>query len=159
MCGLSVVWAVKHKRAVCVSGKQSLDEAIYEKYIRPIQRPRQLYAGVGTRRSARRPVILTMTRMAPRFRCFAVRASDSTVLNTCQVCNGSPYAYFEQDGDEFICQNCRNRFASVDVGRVSGGCNPVPITAEVYTEQDGTITVPASFLEENASRFSNWKNF
>ena len=30
---------------------------------------------------------------------YAVRASDGTVrlaLNTCQVCNGSPYAYFEQ---------------------------------------------------------------
>ena len=93
---------------------------------------------------------------------FAVRASDGTVrlaLNTCQVCNGSPYAYFEQDGDDFVCQNCGNRFASIDVGRVSGGCNPVPITEEIYTVQDGTIAVPASFLEENASRFTNWKKF
>lgn len=93
---------------------------------------------------------------------FAVRASDDTVrlaLNTCQVCSGSPYAYFEQSGDAFICQNCGNRFASTDVGRVSGGCNPVPITEDIYTEQDGTITVPASFLEENASRFINWKKF
>lgn len=93
---------------------------------------------------------------------IAVRASDNTVrlaLNTCQVCNGSPYAYFEQNGDTFICQNCGNRFASTDVGRVSGGCNPVPITAEIYTEQDGQITVPASFLQENASRFTNWKKF
>lgn len=93
---------------------------------------------------------------------FAVQASDGTVrlaLNTCQVCNGSPYAYFEQDGDEFICQNCRNRFASIDIGRASGGCNPVPITEEIYTDQNGTITVPASFLEENAVRFTNWKNF
>lgn len=29
-----------------MSNKKSLDEAIYEKYIRPIQRPRKLYAGV-----------------------------------------------------------------------------------------------------------------
>lgn len=93
---------------------------------------------------------------------LAVRASDDTVrlaLNTCQVCNGSPYAYFEQDGDTFVCQNCKNRFASVAVGLVSGGCNPVPITAETYREQDGTITVPAAFLEENAVRFRNWKKF
>lgn len=93
---------------------------------------------------------------------LAVRASDDTVrlaLNTCQVCNGSPYAYFEQDGDMFVCQNCKNRFASVAVGQVSGGCNPVPITAETYQEQAGTITVPASFLEENAVRFRNWKKF
>lgn len=93
---------------------------------------------------------------------LAVRASDNTIrlaLNTCQVCNGSPYAYFEQEGDVFICQNCKNRFASTDVGVVAGGCNPVPITAETYLEQNGTITVPADFLAENAVRFRNWKKF
>ena len=93
---------------------------------------------------------------------LAVRASDDTVrlaLNTCQVCSGSPYAYFEQDGDTFVCQNCKNRFASVAVGQVSGDCNPVSITAETYQEQDGTFTVLASFLEENAVRFRNWKKF
>lgn len=93
---------------------------------------------------------------------FAVRASDGTVrlaLNTCQVCNGSPYSYFVQEGDDFVCQNCRNRFASTQVGLVSGGCNPVPITDSVCTKQDGIITVPASFLEDSASLFRNWKNF
>ncbi len=93
---------------------------------------------------------------------FAVRASDGSVrlaLNTCQVCNGSPYAYFEQDGDAFVCQNCRNRFPSTAVGLVSGGCNPVSITADTYTEEDGVITVPVSFLDDNADRFTNWKQF
>ena len=93
---------------------------------------------------------------------LAVRASDDTVrmaLNTCKVCSGSPYAYFEQEGDTFICQNCKNRFSSMDVGKVSGGCNPVPITEEIYTEQDGVITVPSTFLEDHAARFTNWKKF
>ena len=93
---------------------------------------------------------------------FAVRASDGSVrlaLNTCQVCNGSPYAYFVQEGDYFICQNCRNRFASAQVGLVSGGCNPVPITEADYDLQDGTILVSAEFLEANAARFTNWKKF
>lgn len=93
---------------------------------------------------------------------FALQASDGTIrmaLNTCQVCNGSPYAYFEQDGDWFICQNCGNRFASAEIGIVSGGCRPVPITEEIYTEQDGCITIPAAYLEESASLFRNWKNF
>ena len=80
-------------------------------------------------------------------------------LNTCQVCNGSPYAYFVQEGDEFVCQNCHNRFSSTDVGKVSGGCNPVPITAEDYREENGALIVPYSFLEENAARFTNWKKF
>ena len=93
---------------------------------------------------------------------FALRASDGTIrlaLNTCQICNGSPYAYFEQEGDWFICQNCGNRFASTEIGIASGGCRPVPITADTYTEQDGTITIPASFLEEKAPLVQNWKNF
>ena len=93
---------------------------------------------------------------------LAVEASDGTVrlaLNTCQVCNGSPYAYFVQEGDAFICQNCKNRFASTEIGVASGGCRPVPITEGIYTEQDGVITIPASFLDGNASLFKNWKNF
>lgn len=93
---------------------------------------------------------------------FAVQASDGTIrlaLNTCQVCHGSPYAYFVQDGDLFICQNCMNRFASAEIGIVSGGCRPVPITDDVYTQQDGTIVIPAAFLEENAALFTNRKNF
>lgn len=93
---------------------------------------------------------------------LAVHASDGTTrlaFNTCQVCNGSPYAYFVQEGDWFICQNCGNRFASTEVGIVSGGCNPVPITDKIYTEQDGIITIPAAFLEENVVLFRNWKKF
>lgn len=93
---------------------------------------------------------------------LAVKASDDTVrlaLNTCQVCNGSPYAYFVQEGDDFVCQNCHNRFSSTDVGKVSGGCNPVPITSGTYEEENGTLIIPAAFLEENASRFKNWKKF
>lgn len=93
---------------------------------------------------------------------FAVKASDGSVrlaLNTCQVCNGSPYAYFVQNGDYFICQNCGNRFASTQVGLVSGGCNPVPITQADYELRDGMILVPTEFLTLNAARFRNWKNF
>lgn len=93
---------------------------------------------------------------------MAVRASDGTVrlaLNTCQECNGSPYAYFVQEGDEFICQNCGNHFASVVIGKENGGCNPVPITESIYTKQDEVLIVPASFLEDNAYRFANWKKF
>lgn len=93
---------------------------------------------------------------------FAVKASDGSIrlaLNTCQVCNGSPYAYFVQEGDYFVCQNCGNRFASTQVGIVSGGCNPVPITEEDYSLQDGSILIPTEFLEANAVRFTNWKNF
>mgnify|MGYP004631907905 CR=1 FL=1 len=93
---------------------------------------------------------------------LAVQASDGSIrlaLNTCQVCNGSPYAYFEQDGDAFVCQNCGNAFPSTAIGKESGGCNPVPVTAETYTEENGTLTIPSDFLDLNAARFKNWKKF
>lgn len=94
---------------------------------------------------------------------FAVQASDNTLrlaLNTCQVCNGSPYAYFVQEGDDFVCQNCGNHFSSNQIGIAAGfGCNPIPVTESDYTEEDGVITVSTAFLEENAKRFTNWKQF
>ena len=46
MCGLPVVFQGRGEGVIDVSIKQALDQAIYEKYIRPIQRPRELYAGV-----------------------------------------------------------------------------------------------------------------
>ena len=75
------------------------------------------------------------------------------------MCIRDSYAYFVQEGADFICQNCRNRFSSDQVGLVSGGCNPVPITERDYELQDGSILISAEFLEENAHRFTNWKKF
>ncbi|MGB8453251.1 MAG: DUF2318 domain-containing protein [Anaerocolumna sp.] len=93
---------------------------------------------------------------------FAVKASDGTIrtaLNTCQVCNGSPYAYFEQQGDNFQCQNCGNLFSLDMIEQERGGCNPVPITVDDKTVSDTEIIIPAKYLEDNAERFPNWKNF
>ncbi len=93
---------------------------------------------------------------------FAVKASDGTIrtaLNTCQVCNGSPYAFFEQQGDSFQCQNCGNLFSKDMIEQERGGCNPVPITEEEKTESDTQIVIPSKYLEENKDIFANWKKF
>lgn len=94
---------------------------------------------------------------------FAVKASDGTIrtaLNTCQVCNGSPYAFFVQKESQFQCQNCGNLFSLDMIGQERGGCNPIPINSEERTESDnGSIIIPASFLEDNASIFNNWKKY
>lgn len=92
---------------------------------------------------------------------LAVTASDGSVrlaLNTCQVCQGSPYAYFVQEGDSFICQNCGNAFSRDDIGLEAGGCNPVPVTEDNYEESDGLITISSDFLDEYKDSFANWKN-
>lgn len=93
---------------------------------------------------------------------FAIKTDEGDVrvaLNTCQVCNGSPYAYFTQEQESFICQNCRNRFSSDRIGLEAGGCNPVPVTEEVYSLENDSLVIPADFLEQNAARFKNWKQF
>ncbi|MGN1201680.1 MAG: DUF2318 domain-containing protein [Eubacterium sp.] len=93
---------------------------------------------------------------------FAVKASDGTIrlaLNTCQVCMGSPFAFFVQQGDSFICQNCKNVFALDSIGTVHGGCNPVPITQDNYEIQDEKIIVSGEFLNQYAPNFANWKKF
>lgn len=93
---------------------------------------------------------------------FAVKASDGTIrtaLNTCQVCNGSPYAYFEQKDDKVQCQNCGNMFSLDMIEQERGGCNPVPIAEEDKTADDKEIIIPASYLKDNTQYFKNWKKF
>ncbi len=94
---------------------------------------------------------------------FAVKASDGTIrtaLNTCQVCNGSPYAFFNQQENQFQCQNCGNLFSLDMIGQERGGCNPIPITSEDRADSDnGSIVIPASFLGDNAALFNNWKKY
>lgn len=76
-------------------------------------------------------------------------------LNTCQVCNGSPYAYFVQEGDKVICQNCGNEFALTQIGDEHGGCNPAPLE---FNEENGNVVIDAENLVKYAPAFSNWKN-
>lgn len=91
---------------------------------------------------------------------LAVKAEDGTVrtaFDTCQICNGSPYAYFEQQGDNFQCQNCGNVYSREMIEKERGGCNPVPIMAEEKTQTETEIIIPAKVLEDNLQRFKNWK--
>ena len=77
--------------------------------------------------------------------------------NTCQVCAGSPYAYFEYQGGVLVCQNCGNRFALSSVGKVSGGCNPMPVTA--YENDGAQLIVSEEALAQASAAFKNWKAF
>lgn len=91
---------------------------------------------------------------------IAVKAPDGTVrtaFNTCQVCYSSGKGYYEQEGDELICQNCGNRFGMDDVEVTRGGCNPVPITEEYKTVDAENITISKDFLTQATVIFQNWK--
>ncbi len=92
---------------------------------------------------------------------MAVKASDGTIrtaFNTCQVCNGSPRAYYKQDGDMVICQNCGNQFSMDMIEEQRGGCNPVPIMEDEKIDGSDTITIPKDVIAQNKGLFTeNWK--
>jgi len=93
---------------------------------------------------------------------MAVKASDGTIrtaFNTCQVCNGSPRAYYKQEGDAVVCQNCGNRFSMDMIEAQRGGCNPIPIMPDEKIDNGDTITIPGDFIAQNSSLFTaNWKS-
>ena len=91
---------------------------------------------------------------------LAARDADGTVrtaFNTCQVCNGSRKAYFVEQGDKVVCQNCGNAFGREDVGVLSGGCNPYPIFAEDREDSEDAVRISYDFLSGAESLFSRWK--
>ena len=76
--------------------------------------------------------------------------------NTCQSCQGSPYAYFEVQGGALVCRNCGNRFSFDTVGeKRSGGC--MPIAVEDYVIEDGYVVISAQTLNGMKQTFANWK--
>lgn len=93
---------------------------------------------------------------------MAVKAGDGTIrtaFNTCQVCYGSPRAYYKQEGDVVVCQNCGNRFSMDMIEVQRGGCNPVPILPGEKIDNGDTIIIPGSFIAENKDLFTaNWKS-
>ena len=83
--------------------------------------------------------------------------ASQLAFNTCQVCAGSPYAYFEYQNGVLVCQNCGNRFALSSVGKASGGCNPKPVAG--YESDGAQLIVPKEVLVQAAPSFKNWKVF
>ena len=89
---------------------------------------------------------------------LAVKDSNGNVkvvINTCQSCGGSPYAYFVQVGNKIQCQNCGNMFAIDELDNLEdGGCNPIAIKDKKI--QDGVITIGVDQLKELKDKFKNW---
>ena len=90
---------------------------------------------------------------------LAVRNSEGKVIvvvNTCQSCGGSPYAYFVQVGDKIQCQNCGNLFAIDELDNlVPDGCNPIAI--EDRTDSNGQIIIGVNQLKSIVDKFENWQ--
>ncbi len=92
---------------------------------------------------------------------LAVKANDGsirTAFNTCQICNGAPRAYYKQEGNVLICQNCGNRFSMDMVEKERDGCNPIPIMKENKTDDGTNIVILKDYIAQNKGLFTaNWK--
>lgn len=89
----------------------------------------------------------------------AVRDSGGTIrvaLDTCQVCNGSPKAYFLEKDGALQCQNCGNTFAYDIVGDAGQGCEPTPLAQGSWSVEDGSLLVNESALAATAPLFATW---
>ena len=87
-----------------------------------------------------------------------VRRRDNKVritLNTCQVCNPSPKAYFIQEGEYLVCQNCGTKFHINKIGIEKGGCNPTPVVEK--QEEDNKIIISKDYIDTFKSKFKNLK--
>ncbi|MEK6302721.1 MAG: DUF2318 domain-containing protein [Acidobacteriota bacterium] len=64
-------------------------------------------------------------------RFFVVKSSAGdyrAALDACEVCAHAKQGY-RQDGDDMVCNNCGKKFATALIGKISGGCHPVALTA------------------------------
>ena len=70
-------------------------------------------------------------------RFFILKSSDGVVraaYDACDVCWREGKGYY-QDGDFMVCRNCGQRFASVKVNEIKGGCNPAPLDRTVVGDK------------------------
>ena len=70
-------------------------------------------------------------------RFFILRSSDGVIraaYDACDVCWREGKGY-QQDGDFMVCRNCGQRFASVKVNEIKGGCNPAPLNRTIVGDK------------------------
>ena len=86
-------------------------------------------------------------------RFFVLKSSDGVIraaFDACDVCWRSGKGYV-QSGDTMICRNCGQRFASVKVNEVRGGCNPSPLDRRV---ENGKVIITVANLMTGAKYFN-----
>ncbi len=70
-------------------------------------------------------------------RFFVLKSSDGIIraaFDACDVCWREGKGYY-QEGDFMVCRNCGQRFASIKVNEIKGGCNPAPLDRKVVGEK------------------------
>lgn len=80
---------------------------------------------------------------------FVMKAPDGgihTAFDACMACNHAKLGYRQEDG-LVVCNNCGMGFQPTEIGKVTGGCNPIPVDKSL----DGKMVVlKARDLEADA---------
>ena len=64
---------------------------------------------------------------------FVLKSADGVLraaIDACDVCYRSGLGYY-QEGDNMVCKNCGQKFASNKINVIKGGCNPAPLSRTV----------------------------
>ncbi len=64
---------------------------------------------------------------------FVLKSSDGVLraaFDACDSCYKERKGY-RQEGDHMVCNNCGQKFPSIRINDIKGGCNPAPLTREV----------------------------
>jgi len=80
---------------------------------------------------------------------FILKSSDGVIraaFDACDVCWRAGKGYY-QVGDNMVCRNCGQKFASIKVNEVKGGCNPSPLTRSI--QGDNVVIRINDILEGN----------
>ena len=75
-------------------------------------------------------------------------------LGTCQSCNGSPGAYYTQEGDLLKCNNCGLTFPVSVLDEPGGGCHPIMIDEDMITTTASGITIDKEKLHKYEGLFA-----
>ena len=68
---------------------------------------------------------------------FVLKSADGILraaIDACDVCYRSGLGYY-QEGDNMVCKNCGQKFASNKINVIKGGCNPAPLNRTVTGDQ------------------------
>ena len=84
-----------------------------------------------------------------RIELIAVRGADGSAyaaLGTCQSCNGSPNAFYTQNGEVLQCNNCGLTFPLSIIGTSGAGCHPIMMADSVARREGGDLVINAAAL-------------
>jgi uncharacterized membrane protein len=83
---------------------------------------------------------------------FVMKAADGgirTAFDACVACNHAKLGY-RQEGGLVVCNNCGMGFTPAEIGAVTGGCNPIPVSKTVAGQM---IVLKVRDLEAGAQYF------